>query len=139
MSIFKFFPWFTNLRTNFRHGAVNKPASETRDEIPRENKMHIGDEVVAIGSGRRTKELNGSDIVRSHGRGGFDSLVNEGIKMTVQSINGYEVRTKYYTFDISDLRIVDAAETSPCVEPQTVHLDEGNYTKADLEAELLNF
>lgn len=103
--------------------------------------MKIGDKVVAVGSGVRTKDLNNGDIHRSHGRGGFDSLVAEGVSMTVQSIDGYVVKTKYYTFDISDLRLVQSVESGNdvAVETPRIQIERGLYTRAEVESLLAEF
>ncbi len=47
--------------------------------------MNIGDKVIAVGSGRKTKELNGGDLSRRGDRTpGFAGLVEEMVVMTVK-------------------------------------------------------
>lgn len=106
-------------------------------------KMNIGDKVIAVGVGRKTKELNGGDIVRSHGRGGFGTLALEQVVMTVESMDRDVVETKHYKFHKDDLHPVDSGRASVAIsepEPEaTIWIEDGDYTKSALEAKLRLF
>jgi len=105
--------------------------------------MNIGDKVIAVGAGRKTKELNGGDIVRSHGRGGFGTLALEQVVMTIESIERDVINTPYYKFHKDDLHLVDSGRASVAIdepEPEeTLFLSSGDYTRAALEAKLMEF
>jgi hypothetical protein len=103
-------------------------------ETPKMPEMiQVGDKVIAVGRGTRTKTLNNGDIVRSRGRGGFQELVNEQVVMTVTSVYGDTVKTKYYTFHKDDVHAIDNDNDG---EVPTVFCAEGEYTAAELRAKL---
>ena len=75
--------------------------------------MNIGDKVIAVGAGRKTKELNGGDIRRAGDRTpGFAGLVSDMVVMTIKEIDGDSVMTPFYTFHKDDLHLVDAGRAS---------------------------
>lgn len=117
-----------------------RPNTQTKE---RGNNMNVGDKVIAVGVGRKTKELNDGDIVRSQGRGGFGTLALEMVVMTIESLERDVVKTKHYRFHKDDLHLVDAGRASVAIaepEPEaTIWLDDGDYTKASLEAKLRLF
>lgn len=85
----------------------------TKNTKERGNYMNIGDKVIAVGAGRKTKELNGGDIERNGDRSpGFAGLVSDMVVMTVKEINGNEVRTPYYLFHKDDLHLVDTGRAA---------------------------
>lgn len=114
------------------YNLVKVVTSDQKQKLKEIQHMNVGTKVIAVGVGRKTKELNGGDIVRSRARGGFSSLVAEQLVMTVTEVYGDTIRTKYYTFHKDDLhRVDDGPETE-----ETIHLDAGNYTRDMLETKL---
>jgi hypothetical protein len=86
------------------------PRTKRKTEV---TKMNIGDKVIAVGMGRKTKELNEGDIKRpSKKLPGFTGLVVEMIVMTVTEIDGNTVSTANYTFHKDDLHLVDTGRAS---------------------------
>jgi hypothetical protein len=84
---------------------ANKPKGATN--------MNIGDKVIAVGMGRKSKELNGGDIERAGDRlPGFTGLVVDMVVMTVTDIEGSTVLTKFYKFHKDDLHLVDTGRAS---------------------------
>jgi len=76
--------------------------------------MNIGDKVIAVGAGRKTKELNNGDIERPESKlPGFTGLVVDMQTMTVEEIDGQRVTTKAgYLFHRDDLHLVDTGRAS---------------------------
>jgi hypothetical protein len=104
--------------------------------------MNVGDKVIAVGAGRKTKELNGGDISRPEGKiPGFMGLVVDQTVMTVESLNGDTVSTPYYKFHVDDLHLVDVGRASvplantemPRQPTPTVELNAGTYTLEELQ------
>jgi hypothetical protein len=86
------------------------PRSKRKTEV---TKMNRGDKVIAVGMGRKTKELNEGDIKRpSKKLPGFTGLVVDMVVMTVTEIDGDTVSTANYTFHKDDLHLVDTGRAA---------------------------
>jgi hypothetical protein len=100
--------WLLNL--------LKGPEKQTNPKQKREVKtnMNIGDKVIAVGLGRKTKELNGGELTRkgSERLPGFTGLVVDMVVMTVTDIEGSTIYTKFYKFHKDDLHLVDAGRAS---------------------------
>jgi hypothetical protein len=91
--------------------STNKDTGPSPKE--RGNSMNPGDKVIAVGAGRKTKELNGGDIERNGDRiPGFMGLVVDQKVMTIREIEGSTVYTNFYKFHRDDLHLVDTGRAS---------------------------
>lgn len=79
----------------------------------KEVSMNIGDKVIAVGAGRKSKELNGGDLTRNGDRlPGFMGLVVDQTVMTIKELDGSTVYTPFYKFHRDDLHLVDTGRAS---------------------------
>jgi hypothetical protein len=112
--------YFLNRRIFFRRvkDLFKGPKPSKTETKPKQKKaglsMNIGDKVIAVGMGRKTKELNGGELKRKGDSRlpGFTGLVVDMVVMTVKDIDGDTIYTPFYTFHKDDLHLVDTGRAS---------------------------